>query len=193
MFAIGYFRRQTVSGKNVEFLSRNPAAATRRFSSGLIVAARRGQVRAAIKNILSSIPDYSDELQSIVETTTPKDSAGQPVNSAAYLRVMRNKVATFKDPATGTIFNVPGVIVVVRQVVLRTEGVIAEAVMGQGDALDSYAAGLQAAAVTERELRNKRLAAALERDKPALSTIENDDSGAAGPFLLFLEMLIPSG
>ncbi len=99
---------------------------------------------------LGFISDYQDELQSFVEWRELKD--GARVNK--YLRVKKNMTSVYKDPATGTEIKVPGIIVAANTLVMRTDGLIAEALLGEGDGLDRYSHGLQDQAVRAQELAN---------------------------------------
>jgi hypothetical protein len=57
---------------------------------------------------------------------------------------------------------VAGVVRAHNHIVLRTDSVIGESLLGEGDALDPYAAALQEADIIGRELVNKRTATALQ-------------------------------
>ena len=78
-----------------------------------------------------------------------------------YLAVNREKTSTFEG------ITVPGLILSVRKHVLRTDGVIVEALLGQAPALDLYSQQLQDEKVVEKERDNQRLA--LENDKLELA------------------------
>ena len=78
-----------------------------------------------------------------------------------YLRFRKDALSRFQDE-TGNDFVVPGIIVNVDKNVLRTDGVIVEALLGQANALDNFSKGLQDEAVEERKLANERVQTGLE-------------------------------
>ncbi|MEU0213081.1 hypothetical protein [Streptomyces canus] len=113
---------------------------------------KKNSMRQMVLDQMSAIFDYEDKLvePSMVETR----QIGSGASAETYLR-WRKKTSTYRDE-TGNEITVPGVIVNVDKVVLRTEGVLVDALLGQGDALDTYSAGLQTQAVRERTLGNDR-------------------------------------
>jgi hypothetical protein len=131
------------------------------------------KVHDAVVNALSGIPDYTDELRSLVETATPRDADGEAVVEAAYLRVVRNLRTTFQDPFSSFTVDVPGIVLAFDHIVQRTEGVFVDAILGQGEALDAYSRGLQEAAVAERR------AAATKTELAAHLVDTHDDAGAS--------------
>ncbi len=76
----------------------------------------------------------------------------------------------------------PGVILAAKKIVMRTEGVIVESLLGQAEALDDYSRGLQEEAVRERRLSNDQAEAELEKARLANEIVKNGDSGAAAVF-----------
>ena len=119
-------------------------------------AARRQEVKDAIIAELESIFDYQDNIHSIIEERVLTDASGTPLGDK-YMRVRRNVVSQYQDPTTGFQVEVPGIIQSVNTSVLRTEGVIVEALLGQGEALDEYAKDLQALEVRRREAEVAKL------------------------------------
>jgi hypothetical protein len=113
-----------------------------------VVEQRRTEVRQTIVDQLSTIFDHTDTL--VAPPFVEKRQVGQ---NDSYLRVRKSMVSTYTD-TTGNKISVPGVILAVNKIVMRTEGVIVDALLGQGLALDPYAASLQASAVRQRELGN---------------------------------------
>ncbi len=106
-------------------------------------------VREAIRGELETIFDYQDEVQSIVES---RDLPG----GGSYLRVRKNDFETTVT-VDGKDIAVLGIPVRVDTRVMRTEGVIVEALLGQGNALDPYSMSLQEEAVRAKVLENKAL------------------------------------
>ena len=105
---------------------------------------KQAEVRAAIIDQLQNVADYKDDVHSVIEekAITPQDK---------YLRIRKDLISTYKDEITQAQFSVPGVILSMTKNVLRTEGIIVEALLGEGPALDSYATRLQELEVERRE------------------------------------------
>ncbi|MGW7386562.1 hypothetical protein [Streptomyces sp. NPDC054794] len=110
---------------------------------------RRQDLRKIVLAQLSTIFDYKDNL-----VQPPMVEEREVASNDRYLR-WRKTSSTYTDE-TGNAFTVPGVIMNVDKIVMRTDGVIVDAVLGQGDALDAYSNGLQVQAVRQRQLGNDR-------------------------------------
>lgn len=117
--------------------------------STYVQPSKKDELRNMILAQLSAIFDYKDNLVAppMVETRDigPNDR---------YLR-WRKTSSTYTDE-TGNAITVPGIIMNVDKIVMRTEGVVVDALLGQGNALDEYSQGLQLNAVRERALDNDR-------------------------------------
>lgn len=147
-----------------------------------IVPEKRAEVRADIIRQLSNIFDYKDKRHQFVQEEPMRDPNGQIIPLSQYLRVRKDYTSTYKDEATGTEITVPGIILDASKYVLRTEGVIVEALLGQGDALDAYSHGLQDAAVREKNLANEKMSVELAKAHLANQIIHNKDAEAAKIF-----------
>lgn len=110
-----------------------------------IVQGSRDAVRDEIRDELQTILDF----QGNVQTDFVEERTIGP--NTKYLRVNTDRKSEFIDPITGTKIDVPGIILSVQKNVIRTEGVIVEALLGVGDALDGYARRLQEIEVERRE------------------------------------------
>jgi len=131
-----------------------------------------------ILNVLSSIPDYTGTQRSLVEQVTPVGADGTPQPSAAYLRVKPNLTSTY--PATGTPqYTLPGIILDVATCVMRTDQLLCDALLGEGDALDSYSHALQDVAIAERQAAVAQAEAAVAKDKLAQSIVSGKDATMA--------------
>jgi hypothetical protein len=148
----------------------------------VIVPERREDVRRSVINVLTSVSDHEDELHSIVEERTLQPPDGTPRPSGRYLRFPKGKVSVYEDASTGTTIKVPGVILAVTRNILRTDGVIADAMLGQGEALDAYNKGLQTAVVKARTVENARESAALDKDRLAIEVVRGGDTARAKVF-----------
>ncbi|GHE62902.1 hypothetical protein GCM10018785_34810 [Streptomyces longispororuber] len=111
--------------------------------------AKRAEVRKMVIEQLSTLFDYKDNL-----VQPPMVEERQLGPNDTYLR-WRKTTSTYSDETNNAI-TVPGVIINVDKVVMRTDGVIVDALLGQGNALDDYSAALQANAVRRRTLANDR-------------------------------------
>jgi hypothetical protein len=143
----------------------------------VIVATQKSNYKAAIETQLRNIFDHEGKLISLVEQADLKDAGGNSLGT--YLRVRPKQVSKFTDPVTGTEVVVPGIIIAADKVIMRTEGVIAEALLGQGEALDDYSSGLQDATLLARQLENQRNESEIKKSQLAQSIIEQKDEDAA--------------
>ena len=105
-----------------------------------------------MKNILSF------DAQNVTDFVQDRALAGE-----SYLHVNTDKVSTYKDPIGGREFQVPGIITAVTRNVMRTEGVIAESLLGEAQALDDYAIRLQELEVNRREAEIQAILAKARR------------------------------
>ncbi|GEM_PF-1620218 len=139
-----------------------------------VVEDRRTEVRQRIIDELSHIFDYRGDHYAFVEErqlTAPDGTA-----LASYLRAKVEMTSTYRNEATGTSIIVPGIILAANSNVLRTEGVIVEALLGQGDALDTYSHGLQDQSVRAKTLENDQKDAEIAKIKLGLTIAEAGDA-----------------
>lgn len=94
----------------------------------------------------------------------------------SYWRVNKDKISKYED------FTVPGVILTATKNVMRTDGIIVEALLGQGDALDTYSHGLQDELVVSKQIANELQKAELKKQELALKIIETNNAEAAKVF-----------
>jgi hypothetical protein len=149
---------------------------------------KRAQVRDWLLGEIETIFDYQGNLHSLVEEVKRTDAGGQAL--APYNRVRSEIVSTYEDPTTGTERDVSGIILKVQKCVLRTDGVIAEALLGQGEALDEYATELQEVEVDRRRAEGRRLAAEAERAE-LINQLAGD--GDADKAKILAELTCPCG
>jgi len=89
-------------------------------------------------------------------------SSGGCVGSPVPETVWKNKANTDTwTSSTGESITVPGVILSGKTYVLKTDSVIVDSLLGQGEALDCYNARLQEAAADAAELENQKTTSAL--------------------------------
>lgn len=119
-------------------------------------------VQSAIRrNILREfyyVFDYQDQPQPFLEVASldfPADDIGLDVDfprDATYLRVRKDLRSTIEG---SEFLEVDGVALAVNRTTMRTEGVVVDAILGEGDALDDYAQAVQAETVHELASSNR--------------------------------------
>ena len=135
-------------------------------------------LESKVLNVLSSIPDYTGTQQSLVEQITPIAPDGTPDPTGTYLRVNPNLTGAY--PATGEAqFTVPGIILGVSTYVMRTDQLLCDALLGEGDALDLYSHALQDVAIAERQVAVAERDASVAREKLAQSIVSSKDAEMA--------------
>lgn len=164
------------SGKNIDGLNYRevPLWKLDELLSDVIEEEHRQDVKDHIKQELQNIIGYDGETYSIVEED---EIAGQP-----YLHIDKGEPHEYTDPRVDPDveedqqpIRVPGVILEVDRNTMRTDGVIVEALLGKGEALDAYSQGLQSAEVRSEQLKNAEKQARVKRQKLARKLVENGD------------------
>ncbi len=114
---------------------------------------KRQEVQERIIEELKSIRDYKGKMPH--EYDPPKEFivAVKGETKPARYAVNRDFASAFGDPASTTRATVPGIIISAKNIVMRTEDIAVDALIGSGSALDGYAENLQI-----EENRQKRLA-----------------------------------
>jgi hypothetical protein len=140
-----------------------------------IKPAKRDLVRNTLLGELAFIVDYRDNPQSLVEERTlpaagvakssGRKSATASDVGARYYRVRKDLISSYEEPENKLKIDVPGIILFANKNVLRTDGVIVDAILGSGDGLDAYSHGLQDEAVRERAVNNALKQAQVERER----------------------------
>ena len=102
-------------------------------------------------------------------------------NGKDYWRVKRI-ITPYTIPETGTKIEVPGIIVSAEINVMRTEGVLVEALLGQSNALDDYSMRLQNASVRLKELENAIKRVEKAKNGLAVNIVESKDKQKAALF-----------
>jgi hypothetical protein len=144
----------------------------------VIVEDERDRVRELIEGELSSIFDFRGESRSAIEHVELPGSDG---SAGKYTRVLPDLRSTYSDE-TGTDITVPGIILSADKNVMRTDGIVVEALLGGGGALDEYAQDLQSEEVQKRLLENEERRVAVDRERLAQSLVTDGDDGAVDRF-----------
>ncbi len=128
--------------------------------------ADKDTVRDEILFSLANIVDYDGNVhKDLVKTTKYQERDG---STSEVHSIDRSKTSTHVL-ASGREFEVPGIVFSANLISLRTDGVIVDAMLGGGEALDEYATELQEQRVAAtrhdnaaRVLENRKVATALE-------------------------------
>lgn len=138
-----------------------------------IVPEKVAEVRDIVLAQLQTVFDHEDGL--VEPPLVEERSLG---DGDSYLRFRKELISTYTDE-TGNKFTVPGAIVAVTKNVMRTEGIIVDAILGQGEALDGYSRGLQESSVRERRLANEWHEARLDREALARDIVSQEKDKAS--------------
>ncbi|WP_123040433.1 Ig-like domain-containing protein [Cohnella candidum] len=179
---IGFFKVDIVNGAEKYTYKEVTLPQLDALLAEIVIPEKRNEVRNSIINQLMNIFDYQDRHHRFVEDKPFKDVNGNDIPLSNYLRVKKDYVSTYNDDASGTHISVPGIILAANRHVLRTEGVMVEALLGQGEALDPYSRGLQTETVREKSLRNELLEREIKMKQMALDILESRDEFAAKLF-----------
>jgi hypothetical protein len=141
---------------------------------------KRAAVRKQVIEELSNIFDYNDETQSAIEERIVDLNPADNNVVKKYLRVRKGEEFSqvYRD-VSGNEIKVPGIILRAEPNTLRTNGLIVEPVLGQGEGLDVYSRGLQTEAVEERSVANRRARAEADKAEIGVKIVRDRDSKAA--------------
>lgn len=128
----------------------------------------RSATREEILTALRNIADHTGQVHH--DFIEEREVAGE-----TYLRVRGEKTSTYTDAPSGADLEVPGVILSATSNVMRTDGVIVEALLGVGGALDDYSARLQELEVARRSAEVKALQSATARANLINQLIRKND------------------
>lgn len=146
----------------------------------------RTKLRGAILDDLGLVFDHQGNPHDLVETVERRSRSGERLGS--YVRFRKGQRSTYQNPITQAAFTVDGVIVAVAQNVLRTDGVITEALLGRASGLDPYSRRLQEETVRELRVRNDRLEQQVARERAVQSAIRHTNAAA----LALVQQLYPA-
>ena len=137
-----------------------------------VVENQRENVKKTILAQIRTVYDHLDEAHEVIhEVKRP--------GFGSYWRFKRGMVSKYTDPATGSEFDVPGVILTADKSVMRTDSLIVEALLGQAEGLDAYSRGLQDERVKAQRLTNRRIALDIKLEVMRQKIVEDRDGEAA--------------
>ncbi|MEM1000967.1 MAG: hypothetical protein AAGN35_28185, partial [Bacteroidota bacterium] len=120
-------------------------------------ADHRAEVRKAILLHLCNVLDHTGTRTAFAEKVSEQWTDCVDGTDPAPIVYWRKAVGLQQTYSSGGVaISVPGVITGVQRYILRTDSVIVDALLGQGEALDCYNARLQEEAALAAELRNAR-------------------------------------
>ncbi|MCH1931307.1 hypothetical protein L9G16_14060 [Shewanella sp. A25] len=143
-------------------------------------SAKRKEVKDMILNQILYIKDYKDNPpvgydedhkptgKPFVQMKYFLDANDKPVNE--YYQFSKDQYSKYSDNSGMEIF-VAGILVSAQKNVMRTDGVIVDSILGQGDGLDSYSHELHAEEVRAKKLDNDLKEAEIEKLKLANAII----------------------
>ena len=170
---IGFFNGDGKSTREV------PLSALDRLLDEVVEPTEQAEVRGIILEQLSAVRDHVGTSVDVTReiTVAPGDT---------YVQFDADLATTFEDKQ-GREYEIPGVLLKVDYLTMRTEGVIVEAMLGNGPALDSYAKSLQdlevqrrAALVAKDDLLNEAISSA-DESKAAIAERLCHCYGEGGP------------
>lgn len=146
----------------------------------------RASIRNGIIRELYFIFNYHDQPRQFLEkaqlqfpTETIAELNVKLPEAVEYLRARKNVKET---PAERDFIKVDGVILAENVIAMRTEGVVVDAFLGQGEALDVYSQGLQTEAIRERFLKNNLQEAEVQKIALAQTIVSNSNAEQARLF-----------
>ena len=135
-------------------------------------------IKNGIIDHLCFVIDYKGDVVPFLERKT--FNIPNPINPARplvadYIKVKSDMVSTYENVASNLKKEAPGVIVSAQLNVMRTDGIFVEALLGQGDGLDTYSHGLQDETVKEKQLANELREKEIEKLNSANLIINNSE------------------
>jgi hypothetical protein len=158
-----------------------------RLLQTFIVEKYRKDVGQGIRNRIVDIkPLYGSASGTLVKT----EGADEAGNDPGYLVVNTKCTSTWSDPG-GTDITVPGLIMGVNSHIMRTDAVVVDSFLGQGNALDEYSRKLQTEATRRETLTNERLAIENKILEEGLAAFQSDQTNRAAILQGLLSALKP--
>lgn len=157
------------------------------FLKEMVVPASRDAVRDQIWAALYENFDWRGEHAPLVEAVKLE---GNPSGGALALKVIadpkkasfwrfRRQAAKLDPLLDGAAVTVPGAVLGVNRSTLPTDGVVVDALLGQGNALDAYSMGLQMAAVDEKHIANAAAQAEVDSLRARIDAAVSGDAARA--------------
>lgn len=154
------------------------------FLEEMVKEADRDSMRLAIHDALYYTFDWKGEHRPMLEERElkPGENVKPPIitdpqkpSPYTYWKYCHNMTPLNRNK-DGVEASIPGVVIGVTDSTLPTDGVIVEALLGQGNALDAYSLGLQMEAVREKLVTNDHSQTNIDLAKEKLKAVENKDT-----------------
>jgi hypothetical protein len=127
------------------------------FLTNYIIPAKRAEVKKAILLHFCNVTDYLGVKQSFLEKIVEEYNDCDSETPDETYTYYRKKFGITQTYTTGSFsFTVPGIILAVNDHMLKTDSVICDALLGQGEALDCYNNRLQNETANQAVLENER-------------------------------------
>jgi hypothetical protein len=135
----------------------------------------RTRIKSDVLFALSNIRDYQGEIKDLLVMREYREQdAARPSKS----RIVNRQLRSVYDPGGRKII-VDGIILSAQTVVLRTDGVIVEAIVGSSPALDDYSAAMQEEKVKQQALTTQLMGLDVQERTARLEVLKKKDSAAA--------------
>lgn len=154
------------------------------FLSSRIKPRARAAVKRVIHDALFYNFDYKGDHRPLVEEVKFNPDGGEPplIDNAkapdAFWRFRRHRTQ-LNGVEDGANVTIPGAVLRVIHSTLPTDGVIVEALLGQGNALDAYSLGLQSEAVRTKVAENDLTAEEVAFERARRKVVEDKDAERA--------------
>lgn len=149
------------------------------FLTNYITPAKRAEVKKAILLHFCNVTDYLGVKQSFLEKIVEEYNDCDSETPDETYTYYRKKFGITQTYATGSFsFTVPGIILAVNDHMLKTDSVICDALLGQGEALDCYNNRLQTETANQAVLENERFTMeTLRNNQKMLAEIDTINTG----------------
>jgi hypothetical protein len=140
----------------------------------------RTALKQAILEEVATVIDVDGKARMMTEQVKLEDAGGGGLGEYVRIKPPKDLKSTYKVTSTGTEVTVDGVVLSDMYNVIRTDGIITEALLGRGAGLDTYSMGLQQQTVRELQLKNDALGQQVARERAAQALVAAKDKGAVG-------------
>jgi len=140
------------------------------FLTNYVIPTKRDEVKKAILLHFCNVTDYLGVKQSFLEKVIEEYNDCDSETPDETYTYYRKKFGISQTFTTGSFsFSVPGIILAVNDHMLKTDSVICDALLGQGEALDCYNNRLQNETANQAVLENERFIMETQRSDQRMS------------------------
>lgn len=138
----------------------------------------RTALKEAILEEVATVVDVDGRARSMTEAVELHDDEGNVLGEYVRIKPTKDLQSVYKVAATGTEVVVDGVVLADMYNVIRTDGIITDALLGRGVGLDAYSHRLQRQTVRELRLKNDALEQRVAREQAAQTLVATKNKGA---------------